>query len=488
MKTGPDVKKTLVSGSFWIAVSEVLKALAELSSSVIAARVLAPEDFGLMGAVLLTIAVLENFSRTGFDQALIQKQDAVEPYLNVAWTWHVVRGLGLAAVLAAAAVPVSLFFEQPELRYLIWAMTLQVVFQGFQNIGLVFFSRDLNFKTICVVNGLQAFASAGVAIPAVLYFQNVWGLVVGLIAGAAVTTLVSFMAQPFRPKLAWDAARFKELTRYGRWITGLSFIGFVVTQGDDIFVSKSLGLAALAFYQLAYSISNLPATKVTHVISRVSFPTYARLQHDPAALREAFMGVTRSTMLLSTPVTVFIGLVAPGIVAHVLGQKWAPILPLVNILLISAWVRSFAALGGALFQACNRPDIDFKMNVPRFLAMVSLIWPMTAWYGLEGASWVVVIAIAACLPVWFYGVHKLTGMTPFQAVTLNAPGLVAAVVLFAGWHLVATPVEAMVGQGMLGFVVVILGSLLVWLAALRVIGRWMPSVDVYRQLRTLAGR
>ena len=173
-----------------------------------------------MGTVLLTISVLENFSRTGFDQALIQKQDDVEPYLNVAWTWHVIRGVGIAVLLALLAVPVSAFFDQPTLKYLVWAMTAQVVFQSAQNIGLVFFSRDLNFKTICVVNGLQAFASAGVAIPAVLYFKNVWGLVIGLIAGAFVSTVVSFIAQPFRPKLAWDTARFKELTRYGKWITG----------------------------------------------------------------------------------------------------------------------------------------------------------------------------------------------------------------------------------------------------------------------------
>ncbi|MEZ4461135.1 MAG: lipopolysaccharide biosynthesis protein [bacterium] len=485
MSTNADVKRALVSGSFWIAVSEVLKAIAELSSSVVAARVLSPQDFGLMGTVLLTISVLENFSRTGFDQALIQRQDEVEPYLNVAWTWHVIRGVGIAALLAVLAVPVSAFFDQPTLKYLVWAMTAQVVFQSAQNIGLVFFSRDLNFKTICVVNGLQAFASAGVAIPAVLYFQNVWGLVIGLIAGALVSTIVSFVAHPFRPRFAWDMGRFKELTRYGKWITGLSLIGFIVTQGDDIFVSKYLGLSALAFYQLAYSISNLPATKVTHVISRVSFPTYSRLQHDPEALRAAFVGVMRSTLLLSAPVSVGIWLATPGIVAHVVGDKWAAIIPLVEILVLSAFVRSFAALGGALFQACNRPDLDFKMNVPRFLALVVLLWPFTATWGLEGASWVVLIAISMCLPVWFFGVWKLTRLSPVEALLTNMPAAFCGGLLVVTWLAVERVAQASMDTGIVAFLVTIFVAVAAWLAALSAVGRVWPAVDLVAQIRRL---
>ncbi len=485
MSSHSDVKKALVGGSFWIAVSEILKAVAELSSSIIAARVLSPEDFGLMGTVLLTIAVLENFSRTGFDQALIQKQDDVEPYLNVAWTWHVLRGIGLAALLALAAVPVSAFFDQPTLKYLIWAMTLQVLFQGAQNIGLVFFSRDLNFKTICAVNALQAFASAGVAIPAVLVFQNVWGLVIGMIAGSFVSLIVSYVVQPFRPKLEWDLTRFRELTRYGRWITGLSLVGFIVTQGDDIFVSKYLGLASLAYYQLAYSISNLPATKVTHVISRVSFPTYARLQNDPDGLRGAFIGVLRSTMMLSAPVSVIIWLAAPGIVEHVLGQKWAPILPLIQILVISAFVRSFAALGGALFQACDRPDLDLKMNLPRFVAVVSLIWPLTAWAGLEGASWVVLIAISSCLPVWFYGVRKLARLSVTDALIATLPAVFCGGLLAVIWMGAEVIITTNLGTSIWTFAALIAASVAVWLLVLRGIGRWVPSVDVISLIKGL---
>lgn len=479
-----DYRRTLVTGSFWIALSEVLKAVAELSSSVIAARILAPSDFGLMGAVLLTIAVLENFSKTGFDQALIQKQESVEPYLNVAWTWHVLRGCGLALALALLAPLIADWYDEPSLKWLIWATTLQVVVQGFQNVGMLFFSRELNFKKICFVNVLQATASAGVAIPAILYFQNVWGLVWGLVASGVVTTVVSFLVHPWRPSFEWDYKRFSNLTKFGKWITGLSVIGFLVTQGDDIFISKFVGLEALAFYQLAYSISNLPATKITHVISRVSFPTYSRLQEQPDELKAVFVGVMRTTLLISAPLSVTIYLVGPGIVEHIIGAKWSPILPLIEILVVAAFVRSFAALGGALFQACDRPDLDFKMNLPRFIILCILLWPLTEHWGLEGACLGVLLSICGCLPVWFYGVNKLSGLTVWQTLKLNWPAFVLALGLFIVWLFVGKLFEG-VEPSFWAFLTQVASTLLIWLLSTRVVGRVSPEMDVVTLLKSI---
>jgi lipopolysaccharide exporter len=476
--------RTLLSGSFWISLSEILKGAAELGSAIVAARVLAPHDLGLMGIVLLTIAILESFSRTGFDQALVQKQDAIEPYLNVAWTWHVLRGIGLATLLAVAAPFVASWYGEPVLQYLIWVACAHVLLQGAQNIGTVFFSRDLDFRTICLVNALRAFAHAGVAIPAVIYYRNVWGLIIGLVAAAAVGTVVSYIVHPYRPRFEWNWPKARELVTFGRWITGLSVMLFVITQGDDIFVSKYLGPAALAFYQLAYSISNLPATKITHVISKVSFPTYSRLQNDKDALREAFYGVMRTTVLLSAPLGVAIWMVVPGIVEHVIGPKWEPIIVLVRILVLSAFVRSIAALGGALFQACGRPDLDFKMNVPRFVVVVGLIYPFTARWGLEGASWVVFLAISTTLPVWFYGVRKLVGLTLLDVVRANLLALIGSIVLALCFYAAEVSVAGIGLASVWVFVAHVLLALGGWAAVMWLLGRLTP-LDLFSEVRRL---
>lgn len=476
--------RSLVTGSFWISVSEVAKAVAEIASTVVAARLLLPEDIGLIGIVLLTIATLEAFSKTGFDQALVQKQDAIEPYLNVAWTWHVLRGFGIAALLAIAAPFIAQAYDEPLVASLIWVSCLQVVLQGFQNIGVVFFSRTLNFKTICAVNALRAFAHAGVAIPAVLYFRNVWGLVVGIVASAAIGLIISYLVHPYRPRFEWSWPKLRELITFGRWITGLSLMVFIVTQGDDIFVSLYLGPAALAFYQLAYNLSNLPATKITHVISQVSFPTYARLLGDPDALRPAFLGVMRATILLSAPVAVAIWMITPGLVEHVIGPKWAPIIPLVSILLLSAFVRSVVAIGGALFQACGRPDLDFKMNVPRFLSVVFLVYPFTAAWGLIGASWVVTIAILTTVPTFLYGTRLLVGVSFRELLTVNLPAVVSGGLLAGAFLVAQATVAALVEPSLPAFIAEVVLAVLLWLGLVFVLGKFTPF-DLFGEVRRL---
>jgi O-antigen/teichoic acid export membrane protein len=345
----------------------------------------------------------------------------------VAWTWHVIRGFGIAVVLCASAPLLARFYAEPSLTWLLVVSSLAILLSGFSNIGLVFFDRKLDFRTQFLIKLGQTAMSLLVYIPAVLVLRNVWALVVAYVGGALATLVISYVSQPYRPRFAWDTARLGTLMRFGRWITGMTIMGFVILKGDDIFVSKYLGLTALGFYQMAYGIAMFPATNVTHVISRVSFPTYARLQHDKEALAQAFLKVTRTTLLLGGLATAAIWVLVPLFVEYVIGKKWESIVPLVRILVAAGLVRCFAALAGPVFQGLGRPDLDLKMNLPRFLVTVALIWPACERYGLRGACWVVLLAICTTLPTWFWGVRALTGVGPLRVLrTALVPAVASA--------------------------------------------------------------
>ena len=175
-------------------------------------------------------------------------------------------------------------------------------------------------------------------------------------------------------------------------------MAFCINYGDNLFISKYLGLAALGVYQLAYDVSNLPATNITHVLGRIGFPTYARLQSDRAALRGAFLRVMRATLLLAGPVSVLLFVGASDLVSYVLGEKWVRAIPLIRILSIAGLIRAFAALAGPLFHAVGRADLDFKMNLPRFFCTIVGLWPAAHFFGLEGVCAIVLIAITCGVP------------------------------------------------------------------------------------------
>lgn len=474
------VSKTLVSGSLWTALGEVVDGLASLATSIIAARILVPNDFGTMRIVVIAMTLLEHLSQSGFDSALVHRRDGVDRYLDVAWTWHLIRGLVICALLWLAAPFVARFYDQPVLTPLFMVCAAAAVLRGASNVGVIFFARQLDFRRLFWIRIGQTMLRIGVFIPAIFWFRNVWALSASFIGGALAQMVISYVSHPYRPKLRWDPPRLRELIRYGKWLTWFAAIGFVIAQGDDLFVSKYFGLAALGFYQLAYDISNLPTTHITHVLGRIGMPVYSSLQHDTNALRFAVLRMLRSTMLLSGPVTVLLWTFIPDIISHILGSKWEPTIVLVRVLVLSGLVRAFVATAGPLFQAVGRPDLDFKMNLPRFVATVVLIWPFSAWWGLVGACYVVLTAIVAALPLWLIAVPKLSGITLRDVLHETRLAILASILLAACFYLL----RPLFGSTSYESAGALASILIAWGCALAVVGRF-TSLDFFAEVRKI---
>ena len=202
---------------------------------------------------------------------------------------------------------------------------------------------------------------------------------------------MSYLIHPYRPHLSSDLGKAKKLFGFGKWILGSSILIFLITQGDDIFVGKLLGATALGFYQLAYRISNMPATEITHVISQVSFPAYSKLQDDLAKLREAYLRVLQVTTFLSFPIAGLIFVLAPDFTKILLGEKWMPMVPAMQVLAIFGAIRAFGATTGSIFQGVGRPSILTKLAAIQLLMMIAIIYPLTNEFGIFGTAIAILI-------------------------------------------------------------------------------------------------
>lgn len=422
--------RAMAKGSAWVAFGQIIGALSGLVASILAARVLSPDDFGVMGIALLAIATLNALSQTGFDQALIQRRE-VDGYIDVGWTVQVWRGLFLCVLVFFAGFFLSDFYDEPQLTGIFAAMSATVLAGGVRNITTVLFHRELEFRTLVMVGVGKAAIKLGVVVALLFTLGSVWALVWGYVAAALADLVLSYWVRPYRPKIVWDVPRAGELLSFGKWISVMSILGLLVTRGDDMFISKYLGMAALGLYGFAYEIANLPATHVTHVVGKVSFPAYARLHDETtrASLRRAFFNVMKATLLITAPLSVVIFLGIEGIVAHVVGPKWEPIIPLVKILVVAGFVRSVAALATGVFHGAGRPHLDFWMNLPRFCLLAVLIWPACALGGLVGASWLALAAVSSCLFTWYVGLRDILKLTPAELLRENLLVLVVSSLL-----------------------------------------------------------
>jgi len=391
MEPGKTLSQRVVKGGFWVFLLRIVNRGFSLIRLVILARILSPNDFGLMGIALLTMATLDTFSQTGFQQALVQKKEDIKSYLDSAWTVLILRGFILFAILFFIAPYAAIFFDAPEAKSIIQVIGFAVLLQAFTNIGVIYFQKELEFNKQFIYQLSGTLADFIVAISAVLILKNVWALVLGLLAGSFARFVVSYLIHPYRPHLSFDLGRAKELFGFGKWVLGSSILVFLITQGDDIFVGKLLGVAALGFYQMAYRISNMPATEITHVISQVTFPAYSKLQDNIPKLKEAYLKVLQVTAFLSFPVAGLIFVLAPDFTKIFLGEKWMPMVPAMQVLCIFGVTRSIGATMGPILYSVERPKIQTKVSSVQLITMAIIIYPLTIRWGILGTSLAIVI-------------------------------------------------------------------------------------------------
>jgi O-antigen/teichoic acid export membrane protein len=152
-----------------------------------------------------------------------------------------------------------------------------------------------------------------------------------------------------------------------------------------------LGVSALGFYQMAYLLSNLPATEITNVVSQIAFPAYAKIQNDLPKLRRAYLEIFKATMQLSFPIAGCIFVLGPDFTAIFLGEKWMPMVATMQVLAIWGLIRSSGGLAAPLFQAINKPEIATKLLLIKLILLILLIYPLTIKWGILGTALAVLI-------------------------------------------------------------------------------------------------
>lgn len=418
LQPGEGLAQRTVRSGFWVAALRVTDRAFKLVRTIILARLLAPNDFGLMGIALLMMAVLETFSQTGFEQALIQKKQNIEGYLDSAWTVLVLRGSLLFVVLWLISPYAAIFFNVPQAKLVMQVIGISLLLRAFSNVAVIYFQKELEFNKQFILEVSGTLADFIVAVSAALILRSVWALVFGLLAGNAARLVVSYLIHPYRPTFTSDLGKAKELFVFGKWLFGASILLFLIKQGDDAFVGKLLGATMLGFYQMAYRISNIPTTEITHVISQVTFPAYSKLRDNIPKLREAYLKVLQVTAFLSFPIAGLIFVLAPDFTKIFLGEKWMPIVPAMQIFCVLGINRSIAAASGPIFLATGRPDIEAKLPAAQLLLLAILIYPLTAKWGIAGTAASVVIVSCIFFFIILSIVSKLIKMEKLDVINL----------------------------------------------------------------------
>jgi O-antigen/teichoic acid export membrane protein len=400
--TASRLSHRFVSSAFWALTLQISDRLVSLIRVVVLARLLVPESFGLLGVAVLFMAVIDAFSWPGYTQALIYKKGDITTYLNTTWTILFLRGVGIGLIMFLGAGYAANFLGAPEAKPVIQALAINPILNGLFNPGVIYFEKDLQFYKVFIYKISQSITGVIVPIILALLWRNVWALVIGMIAGNIVGLALSYIIQPYRPRLQFELKVARELFTFGRWITLSVMITFLATQLDKGAVSRFLGPVSLGLYQVGYNISYAATGAVGSAVSEVAFPAYSKLQDNNLQLRQAFLKIMESTICITLPITLILFLLADGLVGVVLGPQWLLAIPVVKYIALASFLGSFIKVCGALFDGIGRPRLEMQLYLVEIIIIVSLLYPLTNLMGISGASLSVLGGMVAALPFLIY--------------------------------------------------------------------------------------
>jgi len=455
-------------GTGWLALMRVGEKSMALIRTLVLARLLSPAEFGLLGIAVIAMNALDLLSVVGLKAAVIQKNRETSEDLDTVWSVLLIQAAVNTGLLCATSGLVAHFFHQPRAALLICTFAGAVLLEGFVNIGIVYFDRDLLFLKQCQFVLTPAICDLAVALIVAYLTRSVFALVAGTIAGKIMRVTSSYLMQPYRPHFRIKKDNFSTLFRFGKWMFLSTMLQFVLFQGDNIFVGRVLGTAALGLYSVAFSIGNLTRTDIGIILQRALFPALARMQDDRDAGRAAYLKVSRATTMIVMPISCGIGLMASDFVHVTLGPTWLGAINALRMLSVAGLFN--ALMGNAAVMLRSKGDADAAAlgEIWYLITGASLIYPIGRVWGITGVA--VAVAVGAMVG-WLRNeatVLKKLGFTwknQWQAIYANilATLMMAAVIITLrysmpwGWHL-----GALVSLPIIGIVVYIFSILTVW--------------------------
>lgn len=385
-----NLKTKIFRGSFWVFTLKVFCKCFEFLRTIVLARLLAPEDFGLMGIALLTMSALESFSETGINLALIQKENIHKEHLNTAWTIQIIRGLVIAGLLFFGAPSVGTFFGEPNAVLFTRALALSEILKAFTHIGVFYFQKELEFHKQFIYQISGTLVDLLVSITAAIVLRNPWALVYGILAGNFVRLIFSHLSK--FESVSISLTKYKEFISFSKFILLSSILVFITHQGDEIFIGKMLGATQLAFYTLAWKISNLPITEVSSLMAQVSLPAFAKMQEDRTKLKRAYLNFVNISSFFTFPMSIFIFLLPSLILLPLLGEQWVESINPLRILALYGFFGSIS-LTGTFFIAINKPKYRTILHFVSSVALAILIYPLTKKFGISGTATADVISV-----------------------------------------------------------------------------------------------
>jgi len=426
-----NLKRNAIFGISWTTSEYILLVFLQIIQLSVLARILKPEDFGIVAIANFFTTLGNTVFALGMGPALIQKKGEITEYLDTAWTANLIISIiATVFILVISPVIVHLYFDEPRALFPTIILISVVTISGLNNIGMVLFMKKIEMKKVFLYNALPKIIGVIISIIASNFFRNFWGLVYGIIFEYFSRMILSYILAPRKPSFKLDKKKFIELYSFGGWLQLKNIVSWASNNFDVAIIGALVNTTMLGFYNRASSLAKLPEAQINKVINVISFPLYSAVRDNSEQLLKAVKYNNDFVLLLLGPVLIITQSYTEELVNLLLGEGWQQLVPAFKYLVIAFSLKAYIASYTPLVRALGLSKFEFFFNAFKTGLMIILLYPLTAYYSIEGAALAILISSLIVAPFILAKIYKSTKLNFKKLFSSISVSVVSMVVLY----------------------------------------------------------
>ncbi len=357
-----ELRDKAINGMIWKAVDKFGAKLIQFVIGILIARVLSPDDFGIIGILMFFIALSDIILDSGFANALIQKQDRTDVDYSTAFYFNILVGLFLYAVMFISAPFIADLYNMPILCSVARVYSICFVLNSLSLVQIAKLSVELNFKVQALASLSSIIVSSAIGVYMAYAGYGVWALVGQGVSAQFINMILLWLTSHWCPMLAFSAESLRHLWGFGSKILCSGLINAIYTNLYALVIGKVFTPSEVGHFNRASQFSDIPANTLTSVVTTVNYPILVRLQNDDVALRHAYLKCLRAPLFVLYPLLTAMVVLAEPMVLALIGDQWLPCVTLLQILCLGAFWGPLTTVNLNLLYVKGQTDKVLKLE------------------------------------------------------------------------------------------------------------------------------
>jgi teichuronic acid exporter len=356
------LQRSAVSATMWSGVGSVGRTGLHFATTVALARLLSPEEFGIVALLSVFTGVAGVFVDSGFSCALVQKRELTERDTSTVFYFSLLSSGVFAGLLCLAAPAIAVFFKVPALKSITYVIAATMIVGALGSVHSVILNKTLDFKSQAAIEVTARVVSGGLAIYLAWSGWGVWSLVAQVVAGSVVTTGLLWTVLPWRPQRVFDIGILRSMFAFGSYILATNLLDAVYGRINALLIGKQYSLTSLGIYSRADSTQQLPTSLLTETVNRVAFPLFSAANQDLETLRRGLRKALGGVMLLNLPAMFALIAIARPLFQSVFGPQWMESTRYFQILCLGGVFYPVNRLNASVLVAQGHSDLYLRLE------------------------------------------------------------------------------------------------------------------------------